>query len=155
MKVTNKQKLMFGVLALAVGFLAHDQLTAAPVAAAEEPLAIEQKAATAAPAATEATPICLADRLEKFRAQHTEIRDAFASPLAAEATTAVAAVDTTAFQQAHKLTGVFMSGNKPMAMINGTALMTGQAIDGFTLVNVGRKAVVLQSGDTKVELALR
>jgi hypothetical protein len=155
MKVTNKQKMMFGVLALAVGFLAHDQLTAAPVTAAEEPLAIEQKAVTAAPAAAETASASLADRLERFRTRNAEIRDAFASPLMTEAPVTVKTIDTTAFQSSHKLTGVFMSGNKPMAMINGTALTTGQAIDGFILVGVGRKAAVLQAGDAKVELALR
>jgi hypothetical protein len=156
MKVTNQQKMLFGVLAIAVGFLGYDQLHAAPGAAADEPLAIEHKATApaAAPTVTEAAATTLAERLEQFRGQHCEVRDAFASPLIIE-TAAVPAVDTAAFQHSHKLTGVFMSDNKPMAMINGTALTTGQAIDGFTLVGVGRKAVVLQAGDAKVELALR
>ncbi len=58
------------------------------------------------------------------------------------------------FRKAHTLAAVMGSGEKGWAIVDGRTLFIGQVLDGFTLVSVGRRSAVLESGDVRVLLTL-
>ena len=58
------------------------------------------------------------------------------------------------FTKAHALTGVMGSGEDGWAIVDGRTLFIGQALDGFTLVSVGQRSAVLESGEVMVILSL-
>ncbi len=81
-----------------------------------------------------------------------DMRDAFQPPAAwvaasrgrsdgADGSTALA------FMQAHKLKAVMVSPEGREAIIDGSCLGVGDRIDGFELVSVGERAVILASED--------
>jgi hypothetical protein len=58
------------------------------------------------------------------------------------------------FKERHKLTGVMASGDDGYAIIDGSFLFIGQVIDGFKLVSVRERSIVLESRGGRIELAL-
>ncbi len=58
------------------------------------------------------------------------------------------------FRKAHTLAAVIGSGEEGCAIVDGRTLFIGQVLDGFTLVSVGRRSAVLESGDARVVLTL-
>ncbi len=58
------------------------------------------------------------------------------------------------FRKTHTLTAVMGSGDKGWAIVDGRTLFIGQVLDGFTLVSVGQRSAILESGDTRVQLTL-
>ena len=58
------------------------------------------------------------------------------------------------FMKAHTLAAVMGSGKDGSAIVDGRTLLIGQVLDGFTLVSVGRRSAVLESGDARVLLTL-
>ena len=58
------------------------------------------------------------------------------------------------FRRAHTLTAVMGSGDEGGAIVDGRTLFIGRALDGFTLISVGQRSAVLESGDTRVVLSL-
>ncbi len=58
------------------------------------------------------------------------------------------------FRKAHTLTAVMGSGDAGWAIVDGRTLLIGQVRDGFTLVSVGLRSAVLESGDARVVLTL-
>ncbi len=58
------------------------------------------------------------------------------------------------FMKAHTLAAVMGSGKDGWAIVDGRTLLIGQVLDGFTLVSVGRRSAVLESGDARVLLTL-
>ncbi len=58
------------------------------------------------------------------------------------------------FRKAHTLAAVMGSGDEGWAIVDGRTLLIGQVLDGFTLVSVGRRSAVLESGDARVLLTL-
>lgn len=51
----------------------------------------------------------------------------------------------------HRLEGV-ITGDAPLAIIDGVVLRLGDNLDGFTLIEIQRDRVVLQGGELRVEL---
>lgn len=58
------------------------------------------------------------------------------------------------FRKAHTLTAVMGSGDQGWAIVDGRTLFIGRVLDGFTLVSVGQRSAVLESGDARVVLTL-
>ncbi len=58
------------------------------------------------------------------------------------------------FRKAHTLTAVMGSGDQGWAIVVGRTLLFGRVLDGFTLVSVGARSAVLESGDARVVLTL-
>ncbi len=58
------------------------------------------------------------------------------------------------FRKAHTLAAVMGSGDEGWAIVDGRTLLIGEVLDGFTLVSVGRRSAVLESGDARVLLTL-
>ena len=58
------------------------------------------------------------------------------------------------FMKAHTLAAVMGSGEAGWALVDGRTLFIGQVLDGFTLVSVGQRSAVLESGDAMVILSL-
>ncbi len=48
-----------------------------------------------------------------------------------------------------------LGGSRPIAVINGRVVTPGDTVDGFVLETVGKRMVVLRSGDFRVELELQ
>ncbi len=58
------------------------------------------------------------------------------------------------FMKAHTLAAVMGSGVEGGAIVDGRTLFIGQVLDGFTLVSLGQRSAILESGDARVVLAL-
>ncbi len=58
------------------------------------------------------------------------------------------------FMKAHTLAAVMGSGEEGGAIVDGRTLLIGQVLDGFTLVSVGPRSAILESGDARVVLTL-
>jgi hypothetical protein len=174
MKLTTRQKVYAGIAGLGLLAVAADRLLILPHGAAADAPAPDSYAVSSAerrPAAPLPVPAPLsqrptiADRLDAVAAARrfdlTNVRDAFVpSPawlagsgpqppglesgrLAAER-----------FRGAHMLTAVVASGEKGYAIIDGQILFIGQVLDGFRLVAVRPRSVVLESNDTRIELVM-
>ncbi len=88
-------------------------------------------------------------------------RNAFAVPATwrSEVTVDAAAVAAAAapeadFAQAHRLLGVVPNAKIPCAVVDGTPVLVGQQVDGFTLHQVLVRSAVFIRGNTRVELHL-
>ncbi len=58
------------------------------------------------------------------------------------------------FRKAHTLAAVMGSGDEGWAIVDGRTLFIGRVLDGFTLISVGQRSAVLESGDARVVLTL-
>ncbi len=111
-----------------------------------------------------ASTVTIADELDRVAATRgfdlVRIPDAFqpsSSWLTGRMETEAPAPDRSAaerFKQDHTLTAVMVTGSKGYAIIDGEFLLMGQQMDGFTLVAVGNRSVVLESTEARVELTL-
>ena len=59
------------------------------------------------------------------------------------------------FRKAHTLEALMESGEEGWAIVDGRTMFIGQVLDGFTLISVGQRSAVLESGAIKVVLTLR
>ena len=108
--------------------------------------------------------VAIARRLEQIAEQRgldpIGVVDAFRpSPMwlaLGEAAVGPAQVESLAdrFGKAHTLTAVMGSGDQGWAIVDGRTLFIGQVLDSFTLMSVGRRSAVLESGDARVVLTL-
>ena len=176
MKLTKAQKVYVFVLVLAVVAFMVDRVLLSPPEVAAEARAAARFAV--APSATALAAVAqvpqagdrvsrqvqIARRLEALagdrRLDPADVRDAFApsrewldAGLAAAGPGAGKSVSQR-FREAHTLTAVMASGARGYAIVDGRTLFIGQALDGFTLISVGSRAAVLQSGSARVELTL-
>ena len=177
MKLTKAQKVYVFVLVLAVvAFMVDRVLLSPPEATAEARAAARLAVAPSAAglAAAEAQvpqaegsvsrQVEIARRLEALagdrRLDPADVRDAFGpsrewldAGLAASGPGSGKSVSER-FREAHTLTAVMASGANGYAIVDGRTLFIGQALDGFTLISVGSRSAVLQSGSARVELTL-
>jgi hypothetical protein len=184
MALTKERKMILVVLGLAVGAFLVDRLVldsgfSEPAQAqASEAVAISQapilagRTPAAEPVAPQADPavaaqVALADRLAQLQDSKgftlTKINDAFARPggLAPpadlpndrpEPSAAASAAET--FQKTHRLMAVVASERGHMAIINGRTVRVGQSLDGFELLSVEQRSVLLGKDSVRVQLKL-
>jgi hypothetical protein len=103
--------------------------------------------------------ITIADRLEELAEAHgydpTTLPNAFEpSPTWFEVEAAPRVSTASRFLQAHTLNAVMAGEGDGYAIINGKSLFIGHVIDGFMLVEVRQRSVVLESQGIRVELTL-
>ena len=53
-----------------------------------------------------------------------------------------------------RLKGTIVGGERPIAIVNDTFLRTGDEIDGFKVVWIGTKAIVIEAGERKLALEM-
>lgn len=53
-----------------------------------------------------------------------------------------------------RLKGTIVGGDRPIAIVNDTFLRTGDEIDGFKVVWIGTKAIVIEAGERKLALEM-
>jgi hypothetical protein len=53
-----------------------------------------------------------------------------------------------------RLKGTIVGGERPIAIVNDTFLRTGDEIDGFKVVWIGAKAIVMEAGERKLVLEM-
>lgn len=181
MKLNKQQKITGLVLAVALIVLAMDKLL---LSNPESGSALAQAASINTTQAVETRPQLpaaepaqdnlaqnwagLADQLQVLAEQQqlelSEVPDVFATPYdwfddadqqwmtTETGTPELSKADN--FKQNHVLKVVFVSGDQSAAFINDLPLRIGDVIDGFELVSVANRSVMLQSKETKVKLEL-
>ena len=175
MKLTTKQKVYAGIAGLGLLAVAADRLLILPHGAAADAPAPDSYALSSAerrPAAPLPVPAPLsqrptiADRLDAVAAARrfdlNNVRDAFVpSPawLAGPGEPTGTGLESgrlaaERFRGAHVLTAVVASGEEGYAIIDGQILFIGQVLDGFRLVAVRPRSVILESNDTRIELVM-
>lgn len=168
--MTGKRKIYVVILGLGLVALAIDRLFVLPGRAEARPSAVAQVAdppdvpAPAVPADDASGPaagarVTIADRLDALADLHeydlTNLPNAFAPSSDWFATDVEPRVSTASrFLQEHTLNAVMASEGDGYAIINGKSLFIGHVIDGFMLVDVRPRSVVLESQGTRVELTL-
>jgi hypothetical protein len=163
MKVTKEQKVYLGLLALGLVAFVLDRTVFTPSAAdasdSSDLLVAKSPAAALAPhpaTATVSNPlgVKLLGLSESLHLSDAKPRDAFTPAQEWVGKPQTAAADNRTFEQTHRLEAV-MVGRRPAAMIDGTLVHLGEAMDGFTLVAVSQGCATLQQGETTVALRNR
>jgi len=176
MTLTKSQKVYVAILVIGVVALVIDRTLLQPEQAAAGAASVLQYAISpstrvsddpGSPRSEGPAPrqVAIARRLEQIAEQRgldpTGVVDAFRpSPMwrALGETPAgpAAQVESLAdrFRKAHMLTAVMGSGDQGWAIVDGRTLFIGRVLDGFTLVSVGSRSAVLESGDARVVLTL-
>ncbi len=172
MTLTKSQSVYVAIMVIAVGALLIDRtlLQPEPAQAAALQYAIppseRDPVDLEAPRSEGPAPrqVAIARKLEQIAEQRgldpTGVIDAFRpSPMwLALGEVPVAPVETgllaERFRKAHTLTAVMGSGDGGWAIVDGRTLFIGRVLDGFTLVSVGRRSAILESGDARVVLTL-
>ncbi|MHC5113197.1 MAG: hypothetical protein ACYTGP_02060 [Planctomycetota bacterium] len=176
MKLTNRQKSGAAVAVVCVTALAVDKLILAPPSGASaSPAPAVNAAAPALPAPPVEDPndvtidgptprALLAERFESLAAEHgfdsTTVPDAFQAPAhwQPDETVDVPEVPDSAeaadFRAKHRLTACMANGGGGIAVINGRGYRVGAMVDGYKLLKVEERSVVLDSGTTKVHLTI-
>jgi len=181
MALTKERKVIIAVLGLAVGALVVDRFLlgssvsgpaearATQPAVATEPLAAVSSAATGLPAAEDdpgvAAQVALAERLDQIQQAGgftlTDLPDAFSGLAGPESgeddpepqpQTEAREIET--FQRTHRLMAVAASDRGQMAIINGRTVLVGQSVDGFKLLSVAERSVVLGKDAARVQLKI-
>jgi len=166
MKLTRERKIIGAVLVAALGFLAYDQLAGAGAssdAAAGDAgsllLASSSGKPTGPGGGDNTNDISLATRLSALAAKTgvsatDQIRDAFrpAEGWINKPVAAIALVPTVSsadkFVAAHKLIAISTnSAGGAVAVVDGTLLHIGGAIDGYRLMRVDRQHAIFESPD--------
>ena len=166
MKLTRERKIFGAVLVLALGFLGYDQLSGggatadeAANAASGDLLLASASTSSNKPALTPSNSsgeISLASRLEDL-AQKTDatspgqLRDAFrpvsgwlSKPAPARTVVEVSAADK--FVAEHKLTAISTNATgASVAVVDGTLLHVGAAIDGYRLISINGPHALFES----------
>ncbi len=172
MTLTKSQKVYVAIMVIAVVALLIDRtlLQPEPVQASALQYAISPSTREpidpGSPRSEGPAPrqVAIARRLEQIAEQRgldpIGVVDAFRpSPMwlaIGEAPVGTAQVESLAerFGKAHTLTAVMGSGDQGWAIVVGRTLLFGRVLDGFTLVSVGARSAVLESGDARVVLTL-
>ena len=165
MKLTRERKIIGAVLVAALGFLAYDQFAGAgassdaAAADAGSLLLASSSGKPTWPGGDNTNDISLATRLSALAAKTgvsatDQIRDAFRpaegwinKPVAAIASApTVSSADK--FVAAHKLIAISTnSAGGAVAVVDGTLLHIGGAIDGYRLMRVDRQHAIFESPD--------
>ncbi len=162
--------MVIGLVALLIDrtLLQPEQATAGAAAALQYPISPSTRSPDdpGSPRSEGPAPrqVAIARKLEQIAQQRgldpTGVIDAFRpSPMwLALGEVPVAPVETgllaERFRKAHTLTAVMGSGDQGCAIVDGRTLFIGRVMDGFTLISVGQRSAVLESGDTRVVLTL-
>ena len=148
------------VLAVAVGALILDKALlghAAPSEAAAAEAIASASSNERIPAA--AQPESLAHRLEGYRAQaDAQADDAFKAPegffpariAPAPEDAPTQKVGEAVVQPAWPRVSAVVTGSIPGAILNGRLQKVGETVDGFTLVSVAERSVVVRQGELEV-----
>ncbi len=177
MNVNTQRKVVAAVLALALGALVLDKTVLSPKGAAAAPPSTGQaapalsatgtagpKPATraAAPDKSENTPGRVSSRLSialdspKWTAEQVvgSLRPSpewASGPAAASAPASDRAGD---FKARHELKAVMSGQDRRIALIGGRPMREGETLDGYTLVSVGARSAVFESGSDRIVLSL-
>ncbi len=168
MKLTNRQKAAFALLAVAVAALVVDRLYFTPAsAAAQSPLA--RAVASAAPVVRVPSAVgsmaaptlgLISDQLKSITTPDlSDLPDAFEpshSWVASQQPTAAAPTDHSAadFVATHKLSAVLESENGGVAIVDGQLLRVGQRLGEFALTAVGSRWAEFTKNGTSVRLTM-
>lgn len=169
MRVTQSQKVYFGLLAVGLIALGVDRFVLTPPAAAAsddtQSLLVKPADSSAGTVPLVASPVSIqsnpiANKLKQLNdsipAPRGEMRDAF-TPGAAWAGATGGAFGNGAlanFSDTHHLTGVLVSGRAGQAMVDGKDVLVGQTLDGFKLIAVKPGVAVFQQGDVQITLRI-
>lgn len=176
MKLSTKQKVYASILGLGVTGLIVDRVVLLPQESAAQ-LAVPVAAAVAlstpvieaarqlvSASVLSTSTVSIADELDRVAEARgfdlVRVPDAFqpsSSWSTGQMETEAPAPDRSAverFKQDHTLTAVMVTESKGYAIIDGKFLLIGQEMDGFTLVAVGDRSVVLESTEARVELTI-
>ncbi len=176
MRLSTKQKVYASILGLGVIALIVDRVVLLPQESAAQPAEpVEPAVALSTPVVEAArelvsasvlstSTVTIADELDRVAETRgfdlVSVPDAFqpsSSWLTGQMETEAPAPDRSVaerFKQEHTLTAVMVMGSKGYAIIDGEFLLMGQEMEGFTLVAVGDRSVVLESTEARVELTL-
>jgi hypothetical protein len=178
MALMTSRRVWLGLLVVAVGALLVDKLylgseAPAPAEAASArrgPTPAPPTAAAPSPQPAEPAPppgpgdLPLADRLEALAGEQPidtiDMRDAFAlsdvwhSELTVEEAPEIGPTPGERFVSGHRLTSVLLGGKRSLAVVDGRAVRLGQALEGFTLVEVTAETAVFASDEERVELRI-
>ena len=171
-KLTKSQRVYVAIMVIAVVSLLIDRTLLQPEQAQASAWQYAVPASMRSPVDIE-TPlsegpaprqIAIARKLEQIAEQRgldpTGVIDAFRpSPMWLQISEVPVGVEQTEslverFTKAHTLTAVMGSGASGWALVDGRTLFIGQVLDGFTLMSVGQRSAVLESGDVMVILTL-
>jgi hypothetical protein len=75
-------------------------------------------------------------------------------PTSAPEAAPVAAEPVRTFEDDHRVTSVFMTGQGGGAVVNGKLLRVGQEIDGYRLLRVSASGAVFASGEQEAAMPL-
>ncbi|MCP3904437.1 MAG: hypothetical protein GY715_12485 [Planctomycetes bacterium] len=176
MNLTKRQKSGAAIAIVCVTALAVDKVILSPPAGA---VASTAAAPVPAVATIPVTPhddapdisvdgptprAVLADRFETFAAARgldaSAVPDAFQTPSEWQQDDRPIVIDVpesaegAEFRRRHRLTAVMANGGRGLAIIDGRGLRVGQKLDGFELVEVNKRSVVLVSAGLRVTLTL-
>ena len=172
MTLTKSQRVYVAIMVIGVVALLIDRTLLQPEPAQASALQYAISPSTRDPVDLEAPrsegpaprQVAIARKLEQIAEQRgldpTGVIDAFRpSPMwLALGEVPVAPVETgllaERFRKGHTLTAVMGSGDQGWAIVDGRTLFIGRVLDGFTLISVGQRSAVLESGDTRVVLTL-
>ncbi len=114
------------------------------------------------PAVKSAPPLTAAQRLNKLAAGKEagsgELRDPFSLPLSWSDTTGRNGERTAdaagGFLRRHQLRAVVVRGGESSALVDDSFLVSGQSLDGFTLLSVGPRSALFERDGKQVVLRL-